>query len=89
MEINCQGKVLMMAYRRIYAPWPTFQSIRQIIALGRGTLLAKIDIKSAFRLIPVHPSDRHLLAMEWQGFLYIDTCLPWLAVGPKIVQYYG
>lgn len=60
-------------------------AIRRIIALGRGTLLAKIDIKSAFRLIPVHPSDRHLLAMEWQGFLYIDTCLPFgLRSAPKL-----
>ena len=51
-------------------------TISQIITLGRGTLLAKIDIKSVFHLIPVHPADRHLLAMEWQGSLFIDTCLP-------------
>ena len=53
-------------------------AIRQIITLGQGTLLAKIDIKSAFRLIPVHPADRHVLAMEWQGAIYSDTCLPFL-----------
>ena len=51
-------------------------AIRQIITLGQGTLLAKIDIKTAFRLISVHPADHHLLAMEWQGVIYIDTCLP-------------
>ena len=51
-------------------------AIRQIITLGQGTLLAKIDIKSAFQLISVHPADHHLLAMEWQGAIYIDTCLP-------------
>ena len=44
----------------------TDNAINRILALGRGTLLAKIDVKSAFRLIPVHPSDRHLLAMEWK-----------------------
>ncbi|XP_065889728.1 uncharacterized protein [Dysidea avara] len=44
--------------------------------LGPGALLAKMDIKSAFRLLPVHPADRHLLAMEWNGGIYIDTCLP-------------
>ena len=60
-------------------------AIRKIISLGKGTLLAKIDIKSAFRLIPVHPADRHLLAMEWQGSLYIDTCLPFgLRSAPKL-----
>ena len=51
-------------------------AIHKIISLGCGTLLAKIDIKSAFRLIPVHPADRHLLAMEWKGATYVDTCLP-------------
>ena len=60
-------------------------AIREIITLGRGTLLAKIDIKSAFRLLPVHPADRHLLAMEWQGSLFIDTCLPFgLRSAPKL-----
>ena len=61
------------------------EAIKQIIALGHGTLLAKIDIKSAFRLIPVHPADRHLLAMEWKGNVYIDTCLPFgLRSAPKL-----
>ena len=60
-------------------------AIQQIVTLGQGTLLAKIDIKSAFRLIPVHPADRHLLAMEWQGTVYIDTCLPFgLRSAPKL-----
>ena len=49
-------------------------AIQNIITLGPGTLLAKIDIRSAFRLIPVHPADRHLLAMKWKGALYIDSC---------------
>ena len=38
--------------------------VRQIIQLGKGRLLAKIDIESAFRNIPVHPHDRHLLGMQ-------------------------
>ena len=60
-------------------------AIRQIITLGQGTLLTKIDIKSAYRLVPVHPADRHLLAMEWQGAIYIDTCLPFgLRSAPKL-----
>ena len=60
-------------------------AIQKIVSLGRGTLLAKIDIKSAFRLIPVHPADCHLLAMEWRGATYIDTCLPFgLRSAPKL-----
>ena len=61
------------------------EAIKGITQLGQGTLLAKIDIKSAFRLLPVHPADRHLLGMEWQGKVYIDTCLPFgLRSAPKL-----
>ena len=41
-----------------------------------GTLLSKIDLKNAFRLIPVRPADWNLLGIFWQGKYYIDTCLP-------------
>ena len=42
-------------------------AICKILELGPGTELTKIDVKGAFRLIPVNPLDRHLLAMEWRG----------------------
>jgi len=59
-------------------------AMEQIHTMGPGTLLAKIDIKSAFRLLPVHPADRHLLAMKWKKQLYINTCLPFgLRSAPK------
>ena len=51
-------------------------AINQIIAIGPNTLLTKLDIKNAFQLLPVHPTDRHLLAMEWENAIYLDTCLP-------------
>ena len=52
--------------------------------LGRGALLAKIDIESAYRLIPVHPQDRHLQAMRWEGRVYVDPMLPFgLRSAPK------
>ena len=60
-------------------------AIHQVIKLGPGTLLAKADIKSAFRLLPVHPADRQLLQMTWKGFVYLDTCLPFgLRSAPKL-----
>ena len=60
-------------------------AIKEIIRLGRGALLAKIDIKSAFRLLPVHPVDRHMLGMRWNDGVYIDTCLPFgLRSAPKL-----
>ena len=59
--------------------------IEQILQMGNGCYLAKIDIHSAFRNIPVHPHDRHLLGMIWNEALYIDTVLPFgLRSAPKI-----
>ena len=37
--------------------------------------MAKTDIKSAFRIIPVHPDDHPLLGMKWENFYYYDRCL--------------
>ena len=60
-------------------------AILKILRSGKGTILAKIDIKSAFRLLPVHPQDRHLLAMSWKGEVYIDHCIPFgLRSAPKL-----
>ena len=47
-----------------------------IDALGPGTLLSKIDLKDAFRLIPVNPSEWNLPGIQWRGKFYEDTCLP-------------
>ena len=38
--------------------------------------MGKVDVKSAYRIIPVHPLDRHLLGMFWQDGYYIDLALP-------------
>ena len=38
--------------------------------------MAKTDIKAAYRLVPVHPDDRHLLSVEWKGVQYVDARLP-------------
>ena len=43
----------------------------RIVEMGRGTLMAKLDIKSDFRIIPVHPEDQCLLGMQWQNMYYI------------------
>ena len=58
---------------------------QRIIGWGRGTVLAKVDLESAYRMVPVHPDDRHLLGMEWDGSVYVDTALPFgLRSAPKI-----
>ena len=47
-----------------------------IMQLGRGTLMAKFDVQSAYRIVPIHPEDRPLLCMKWQGAYYVDMVLP-------------
>ena len=47
-----------------------------IIQQGRGTLLAKVDIKQAYRNVPVHPDDCLLLGMKRKDCIYIDKVLP-------------
>ena len=55
------------------------------VLFGEGALLAKVDVKSAYRNIPVHPEDRWLLGMMWEGSLFVDTALPFgLRSAPKI-----
>ena len=44
--------------------------------LGPGALMSKIDLKNAFRLIPVRPEDWNLLGICWRQQFFIDTCLP-------------
>ena len=38
--------------------------------------MSKLDIKSAFCNIPVHPSDWELLGMKWEGLYFFDMTLP-------------
>ena len=53
--------------------------------LGRGALIAKLDVESAYCIVPVHPDDRPLLGVQWQGTIYVDAMLPFgLRSAPKI-----
>ena len=52
---------------------------------GKGALMAKVDVRSAYRNVPVHPDDRWLMGMMWEGALYVDMALPFrLRSAPKI-----
>ena len=60
-------------------------AIEHTLTSGASTWLAKIDIRNAFRLLPVNPADRHMLGMRWNNQIYIDTCLPiGLRSAPKL-----
>ena len=45
-------------------------------SLGPGSYMAKTDLKSAFRLIPIHPDDWNLLGIYWKAHYYVDLYLP-------------
>ena len=51
-------------------------AIEMIRTLGTGVLCSKMDVKSAFRLLPINPSDFHLLGFQFDGKFYLDKCLP-------------
>ena len=60
-------------------------AVRLICTLGRGCLLAKLDLREAYRAVPVHPSDQRLLGVAWDDTIYIDKALPFgLRSAPKI-----
>ena len=66
-----------------------YTSVEEVAAmaqrLGQGTLLAKLDIRSAYWLVPVNPADRQLLGVEWRGSLFVDRSLPFgLRSAPKV-----
>lgn len=44
--------------------------------LETNALIAKIDIKSAFRLLPCYPGDFNLLGFKIGSKYFIDTCMP-------------
>lgn len=51
-------------------------AIAAIKRLGPGCFLAKTDIQSAFRLMPIHPSDYPLLGFTFKEKFYYDKVLP-------------
>ena len=51
-------------------------AVHSLLTLGPGAMMAKVDLKSDFRMVPVHPTDWELLGMHWREKLYVDTCLP-------------
>ena len=62
-------------------------AVQMVNKLGRNTLLAKVDIKSAFRTIPVRPEDR---GIHWRQQYYVDCCLPFgLRSAPFLFNQYA
>ena len=58
-------------------------SIRQWIkmakaaqSLGDRTLMAKLNVQAAYRLVPVHLDNHSLMGFQWRGAPYIDAIRP-------------
>ncbi len=62
-------------------------AVNLIRKLGSGALLAKLDLREAYRIVPVHPRDRPRLGMQWKHAIYLDTALPFgLCSAPKLLS---
>ena len=65
-------------------------AIHILSALGKGALMAKVDLKSAFRMVPVRRQDWELLGMKWKEAYYIDTYLPFgLRLAPYLFNQFA
>lgn len=40
------------------------QVVDKLLGMGPGVELVKLDVKNAYRNVPVHLEDRHLLGMQ-------------------------
>ena len=47
--------------------------VRRLLKLGPDRQMAKMDRKSVW--VPVHPQDRPLLGVQWEGKVYVDAAL--------------
>ena len=57
--------------------YATIQDAISFVTSARSIVfMTKVDIEAAFRIIPVAPSDTHLLGFRWRELYYMDAVLP-------------
>ncbi|KAM4807895.1 uncharacterized protein WCC33_000858 [Rhinophrynus dorsalis] len=57
--------------------YQSFDEALEIVkGVGPGAMLAKVDVESAFRLLPLHPSSFKYTGCCVKGKFYVDKCLP-------------
>ena len=57
--------------------YASIQDAITYIKQAKSTIyLGKMDVESAFRIIPICPQDRPLLGFHWEGKFYMDAVLP-------------
>ena len=61
------------------------EALMFIKRLGRNTLLIKVDLKSAYQMVPIHPQDWHLFGICWEDQVFVNQALPFgLCSAPKL-----
>ena len=48
-------------------------AVKILLSLGRGATMAKVDLKSVFRMFPVCREDWQFLGIKWRGRFFVDT----------------
>ena len=62
----------------------------KVAQLGQRTFLAKVDVKSAYRIVPVNPEDRMLLGVQWGGGNLPGYPVAfWTAICPNNIYSFG
>ena len=63
------------------------EAVFMIQDLGKNCWLFKMDIKSAFRLLPIHPCDFELLGFSFNDKFYFDKCAAFgCSISPKLFE---
>ena len=60
-------------------------AVQIMLSLEHNMLMSKIDLKSAYRILPIHADDHPLLGIKWNEEVLLDMALPFgLRSAPKI-----
>lgn len=52
------------------------EAMAAVVLHGAGCSLTKLDVKAAYKLVPVRFEDWHLLGFRWRGLYYYERTLP-------------
>ena len=63
------------SYAQVHYP-SVNDAIKALLSCGPKAYMAKTAIEKAFRLIPLAPSQYHMLCVKWDGVYYFDKTLP-------------
>jgi hypothetical protein len=65
-------------------------AVHDLRHLGHGALMAKLDLKEAFRHIPIRAADWHLLGIDWGSrFYYLLVLVFGLKSAPYIFNLFA